>query len=82
MGFQLGVSFHDGSPLPLLRLIEGKVELGAEVIMKSSGRHSIEIPIGKSENGIWPLKIDLRSQLGKSQFQTFSNMNFLSFYNQ
>lgn len=41
------------------------MELSTEVIMKSGGRHTIDIPIGKSDNGIWPLKIDLRSLMSE-----------------
>ncbi|XP_065221551.1 CD109 antigen-like [Planococcus citri] len=70
----LGVSFHDGSPLPLYRLMDSRLELAAEVIMKSSGRNSIDIPVGKPENGIWTLKIDLRSQLGLANTQQGSEV--------
>ena len=60
----MGVSFHDGSPLPKLRLSEGILEMNTEVVMKTSGRQSIYFNRSEPVNGIWTLQVDLRNQLG------------------
>jgi CD109 antigen len=61
------VSYHDNSPLDLDRLKKSKMEISAEVVMKTGGRRTIETQLVKmsAENpGIYALKVDLRSQLG------------------
>lgn len=60
----MGVSFYDGSPVPPLRVSEGRVELNSEVIMKTTGRQSIFLNISEPVNGIWTVQIDLRDQMG------------------
>lgn len=60
----MGVSFHDGSPLSRTRVSDGRVELNSEVVMKTSGRQSVNLNMSDPQNGIWTLQVDLRSQLG------------------
>uniref|UniRef100_A0A0A9XXA7 CD109 antigen n=1 Tax=Lygus hesperus TaxID=30085 RepID=A0A0A9XXA7_LYGHE len=63
----ISVSFHDGSPLSNQRLATGQMEVTAEVISRSTGRRTIEpypLKMSAEYNGIWEMKIDLRSQLG------------------
>ncbi len=60
----MGVSFHDGSPLSSYRLTDGIMDLSTEVVMKSSGRQTVNLNISGPVDGIWTIKVDLRSQLG------------------
>jgi hypothetical protein len=68
------VSYHDNSPLEIDRLKKSKMEISAEVVLKTGGRRTIETQLVKmsAENpGIYALKIDLRSQLGTKFTQSF-----------
>ncbi|XP_071443388.1 CD109 antigen [Hetaerina americana] len=69
MPFQcyLAVSFHDGSVLPSERLREGRMEVRTEIISRNGGRRSLDViepPMSTDHEGIWELKIDLRSMMG------------------
>ncbi|XP_065338347.1 CD109 antigen [Cloeon dipterum] len=63
----VAVSYHDNTPLDLERLKKSKMEISAEVVMRTGGRRSLETQLVKMSSekpGIFSLKIDLRSQLG------------------
>lgn len=63
----IAVSFHDGSPVPAERLRNARMEISAEVVMKSRGRRSLDIEAIKMSSeflGVWPFKLDLREKLG------------------
>ncbi|KAF4531995.1 hypothetical protein B566_EDAN006540 [Ephemera danica] len=63
----LAVSYHDNSPLDEERLKRSRMEISAEVILRSGGRRNLETQLVKmsTENpGIYTLKVDLKSQLG------------------
>jgi len=61
----MGVSFQDGSPLSRFRIADGRVEMNTEVIMKTSGRQTVNLNVSMPENGIWTIQVDLRNQLGR-----------------
>ncbi|KAG8228773.1 hypothetical protein J437_LFUL007766 [Ladona fulva] len=64
---EIAVSFHDGSPLSHKRLKEGRMEIRPEVVTRSGGRRSLEVlepPMSADRDGIWEVKIDLRSLMG------------------
>ena len=66
---QLAVSFHDGSSLPAERLLRSKMEIRSEVITRTGGRRSLdyqELKMSAEKLGVWEMKVDLRTQLGKS----------------
>ncbi|KAK7573777.1 hypothetical protein V9T40_010968 [Parthenolecanium corni] len=60
----MGVSFQDGSPLSRFRVADGRIEMNTEVIMKTSGRQTVNLNISQPDNGIWTIQVDLRNQLG------------------
>lgn len=62
---QMGVSFQDGSPLSRFRVADGRIEMNTEVIMKTSGRQTVNLNISQPDNGIWTIQVDLRNQLGE-----------------
>ena len=65
---QLTVSFHDGSPLERHRLVMGRMEVAADVIMRGGGRRNLEpvvLKMSAEHDGVYELKVDLRGNLGK-----------------
>jgi hypothetical protein len=63
------VSFQDGSPLPRERLVHSRLEIRAEVATRSGGRRNLdyqELKMSAEKLGVWEMKVDLRTQLGKS----------------
>jgi membrane-bound ClpP family serine protease len=63
------VSFHDGSPLPTERLLGSKMEIRSEVVTRTGGRRNLdyqELKMSGEKLGVWEMKVDLRTQLGKS----------------
>lgn len=68
MPFNLRVmaSFHDGSALRASQLLNSRMEIRAEVDMRSGGRRTLEtyrLNMTDDEIANWPLKMDLRHQL-------------------
>jgi hypothetical protein len=63
------VSFHDGSPLPNDRLLGSRMEIRSEVVTRTGGRRNLdyqELKMSGEKLGVWEMKVDLRTQLGKS----------------
>ena len=63
------MSFQDGSALPSERLLRSRMEIRSEVITRSGGRRSLEhqeLKMSAEKLGVWEMKVDLRTQLGKS----------------
>jgi hypothetical protein len=63
------VSFQDGSPLPRERLLRSRLEIRSEVATRSGGRRSLdyqELKMSAEKLGVWEMKVDLKTQLGKS----------------
>ncbi|XP_023724230.1 CD109 antigen [Cryptotermes secundus] len=63
----VAVSFQDGSPLPLERLLHSRLEIRSEVATRSGGRRSLdyqELKMSTEKMGVWEMKVDLRTQLG------------------
>nr|XP_018913243.1 PREDICTED: CD109 antigen isoform X1 [Bemisia tabaci] len=63
----MAVSFQDGSPLSLNRLLNGRMEVSADVGMRSGGRRNIEnqeLKMSQDHEGVWAMKVDLSTQLG------------------
>ena len=66
---KLAVSFHDGSPLPNERLLRSRMEIRSEVVTRTGGRRNLdyqELKMSAEKLGVWEMKVDLRTQLGKS----------------
>lgn len=66
------VSHHDGSPLDRYRLLLGRLDMSAEVVMKSGGRKTIEtkmVKMSTAHEGVFEVKMYLRTELGK--FKSF-----------
>ncbi|KAL1110500.1 hypothetical protein AAG570_008028 [Ranatra chinensis] len=64
----IAVSYHDGSPLSENKLKYSRMEISADIVMKSRGRRSLDlktIPMSTEYHGIWELTIDLHSELSK-----------------
>lgn len=61
----MGVSFQDGSPLSRSRVADGRIEMTTEIIMKTSGRQTVNLNISQPDNGIWTIQVDLRNQMGE-----------------
>lgn len=65
---QITVSHHDGSPLDRYRLLLGRLDMSAEVVMKSGGRRSIDtrmLKMSTDHEGVFEMKLYLRTELGK-----------------
>lgn len=63
------MSFQDGSPLPRERLLRSRLEIRSEVATRSGGRRSLdyqELKMSAEKLGVWEMKVDLKTQLGKS----------------
>lgn len=63
------MSFQDGSPLPRERLLHSRLEIRSEVATRTGGRRSLdyqELKMSAEKLGVWEMKVDLRTQLGKS----------------
>lgn len=63
----MAVSFQDGSPLSLNRLLNGRMEVTADVGQRSGGRRNIEnqeLKMAQDHEGVWSMKVDLSTQLG------------------
>jgi hypothetical protein len=66
------VSFHDGSPLPSERLFGSRMEIRSEVVTRTGGRRSLdfqELKMSTEKLGVWEMKVDLRTQLGKCVYK-------------
>ncbi|XP_046661974.1 CD109 antigen isoform X3 [Homalodisca vitripennis] len=63
----ISVSYQDGSPLEDKKLEFSRMEVTADVGMRTGGRRNIEpqvLKMSAEHDGVWELKVDLRSQLG------------------
>nr|CAD7260154.1 unnamed protein product [Timema shepardi] len=63
----LAMSYHDGSPLSRERLRLGAMEVRSEIVTRSGGRRNLDtrgLPMSTQRDGVWEMKVDLRSQLG------------------
>ncbi|KAL4122063.1 hypothetical protein QTP88_014463 [Uroleucon formosanum] len=61
------VSHHDGSPLDRYRLLLGRLDMSAEVVMKSGGRRTIDtrtLKMSTDHEGVFEMKLYLRTELG------------------
>lgn len=73
------VSHHDGSPLDRYRLLLGRLDMYAEVVMKSGGRRSIDtktIKMSSAHEGVFEVKMYLRTELGK--FKSFKFIEYIT----
>lgn len=62
------MSFQDGSHLPRERLLQSRMEIRSEVVTRTGGRRSLdyqELKMSAEKVGVWEMKVDLRTQLGK-----------------
>lgn len=62
------MSYHDGSPLPKVRLFGSDLRITATLDMFNGGNRRLDsrsLPLQSVGDGVWELKIDLLSQLGK-----------------
>lgn len=62
------VSHHDGSPLDRYRLLLGRLDMTADVILKSGGHRTIEtkmVKMSTDHEGVFEIKLYLRTDLGK-----------------
>lgn len=65
---QVSVSYQDESPLEQRKLQMSRMEVVADVAMRTGGRRNMdpqELKMSSEHDGIWELKVDLRTQLGK-----------------
>uniref|UniRef100_A0A1B6D127 TEP1-F n=1 Tax=Clastoptera arizonana TaxID=38151 RepID=A0A1B6D127_9HEMI len=63
----IAVSHQNGSPIEKRRLQNGRMEVSADVVMRGGGRRTLEsqsLRMSSENDGIWELKIDLKSSLG------------------
>lgn len=63
----LTVSFQDQSPLNKQRLLMGRMEVSADVIMRGGGRRNLDpvmLKMSAEHDGVYELKVDLRANLG------------------
>lgn len=61
------MSYHDESPLEKRKLELSRMEVVADVSMKTGGRRNLEVQplkMSSEHDGIWEMKVDLRTQLG------------------
>lgn len=66
----LAVSFYDGSSLNMKRVSQGEMRISGEVLMQGGRKRAIDIPnvkMSAEHNGVYEMKVDLRSQLGLSE---------------
>uniref|UniRef100_A0A8D8R0S6 CD109 antigen n=1 Tax=Cacopsylla melanoneura TaxID=428564 RepID=A0A8D8R0S6_9HEMI len=66
----LAVSFYDGSSLDVKRVSQGEMKISGEVLMQGGRRRSIDVPnvkMSTDHNGVYEMKLDLRSQLGLNE---------------
>jgi len=68
--FQIAVSHQDGSQLSPSRLINSDIKVQVGYILATGEQRTVDprtVPLLKVNDGVWQIKIDLRSQLGTSK---------------